>query len=770
MLRAALTYAGFGWHVFPLVPGKKEPAIKDGFKAASVDPDQIRAWWGKNPNYNIGIRTGSASKIMVLDVDAKDIDGLAELEKLIALHGPLPDTPCQLTGHGQAGRGKQFVLGWFEGAKNTQGSAGGIAPAIDTRGEGGYVVAAPSLHPSGVHYEWLTKPSQCPVAPAPDWLVDWFAKRAAERAAPALLEARERPDWADISDAYIRAALTSEYNEMAGQGQGGRNARLNSGAYALGQLVAAGALSRSEAERCVRSAAEANGWARESGPSLVEAMIRSGIDAGMAKPRLPPQPVDSTKRQKGLPKEAAPRQHQANTESLQNIRLVHSSSASIAAGAQARIADEPDENPGFVRFQIAHQDWRDDLIHNQDGGVAKQSFHNAVLILENDPAVAGLFVFDEFMACICITRRPPWCFNGFEPGPLTESDINGCRLWLERQNSRLTKNDAFNAIEYVAAQHHVHPIRDYLRGLKWDGINRLPSWLSTYLHAADTSLHSVFGTKWMIGAVARVMQPGCKVDTMLILEGPQGIKKSAALRLLAQMNGQDFFTDELAVLGSKDAAQQLQGNLIIELAELDALDRAEVKTIKAFLTRQVDKVRLPYARTVSPLKRQCVFAGTVNPDGSGYLRDPTGGRRFWPVAVKNIDLEGLARDRAQLWAEAVARYDQGETWWIEEESILAEARAAQEERREEDPLTDLLLQFVRRHELFGVTCGEVLADAWNFDEKARTPAAARRAGAALRSIGWQDRLVWAKGAGKPRRCFFPANHPSLKDHPARGES
>lgn len=765
LLRAALAYAGFGWQVFPLMPGKKEPAIKGGFKAASVDPDQIRAWWEKNPSYNIGIRTGSGSGVMVLDVDCKELDGEAELSRLIAAHGPLPETPWQWTGQGEHGRGKQFFFCWFEGARNTAGSKGGLAPGIDTRGEGGYVVAAPSLHPSGVHYQWEAKPSRTPLAQAPTWLINWFAQRAAARAAPLVLEPHSRPDWSSIPDAYVRGALTREYNEMSGQGRGGRNARLNAGAYALGQLVAAGALSRSEAERCVRAAAEANGWARESGPALVEAMICSGLEAGMAKPRAAPQPL---KELRGKASKSAPRS--AWQAAIPSIRLVHSTSGSAShTQGLAQERTQP-EQIASSNFQLQHSDWREDLIHNQDGGLAKQSFHNAVLILENHPDTAGLFVFDEFMSCIAMTRKPLWCFNGYEPGPLSDADINGCRLWLERQNSRMTKNDTFSAIEYVSAQHHVHPVRDYLRGLQWDGISRLPSWLSTYLQAADTALHSVFGTKWMVGAVARVMQPGCKMDTMLILEGQQGIKKSAALRVLAQMDGRDFFTDELASLGTKDSAQQLQGNLIIELAELDALDRAEIKTIKAFLTRQVDKVRLPYARTVSTLRRSCVFAGTVNPDGSGYLRDSTGARRFWPVAVANIDLEGLRCDRAQLWAEAVARYDAGENWWIEEESILADARAAQDDRREEDPLSELLVDFLRRHEMFGVTCAQVLADAWNFDEKNRTPAAARRAGAALRTLGWADRLVRDKASGKPRRCFFPPNHPSLKDHPARSES
>jgi predicted P-loop ATPase len=157
-------------------------------------------------------------------------------------------------------------------------------------------------------------------------------------------------------------------------------------------------------------------------------------------------------------------------------------------------------------------------------------------------------------------------------------------------------------------------------------VQRLDSWALTYLGADDTPLNRAFGALWAISAIARIMQPGAKADHMLILEGPQGARKSTALKVLA---GADWFTDELAEIGSKDAAQQMRGVWIIEIAELDAIGRAEVSRIKAFLSRTVDRYRPPYGRYVIDVPRQCVFAGSVNPDT--YLRDETGNRRFWPV-------------------------------------------------------------------------------------------------------------------------------------------
>ena len=178
---------------------------------------------------------------------------------------------------------------------------------------------------------------------------------------------------------------------------------------------------------------------------------------------------------------------------------------------------------------------------------------------------------------------------------------------------------------------------------------------------------------------------------MIILEGPQGKGKSSLLRMLF---GAQWFTDHLPDLTQKDSLLQLLGMWCIEVAELATLGRSDAGKIKAFLTSRTDRYRPPYGKVAKDFPRSCVFAGTVNPGAAGYLKDPTGGRRFWPVAINGmIDTAAIAAQRDQMWAEADARYKSGEPWWLDA-STEAEAREAQEMRREDDAWEDLVATYL----------------------------------------------------------------------------
>jgi predicted P-loop ATPase len=236
----------------------------------------------------------------------------------------------------------------------------------------------------------------------------------------------------------------------------------------------------------------------------------------------------------------------------------------------------------------------------------------------------------------------------------------------------------------------------------------------------------------MIAAVARVTEPGCKSDCALILEGPQGLLKSTALKTLAH----PWFTDEIADFGTKDAALQLAGAWIIELPELDSISRPSVSRIKAFMSRTTDRFRPPYGRRVVEQPRQCLFAGTVN--GSEYLRDESGGRRWWPIACSNIDIDGLAADRDQLWAEARDRYAAGEPWWLDTDELNFCAAEEQSARFQADPWQEMIEQRVVGQP--SVSVGEVLSFL-GIPKKDLTQAQANRVSACLKALGWKRKQI-----------------------------
>lgn len=308
--------------------------------------------------------------------------------------------------------------------------------------------------------------------------------------------------------------------------------------------------------------------------------------------------------------------------------------------------------------------WQSELVKDHRGRVIND-VHNYYTIIGHHEDWKNVLAYDELRSCIILTQPIPSSRENktnFKPRELCERDITNARMWFAQNGLyRASKNDCFDAMQVVAHENIISPIRHYLEGLEWDGIKRLDGLFATYAGAGDTELNKKFGAKFMIGAVARALIPGCKLDTAPVLEGPQGVGKSTFAKILA---GEDYFHDGLPDLHSKDASSALRGMWIVEISELSAMRRSETEATKAFLSRTHERYRPAYARTEVVEPRRCVFIGTTN--RSDYLTDDTGGRRFWPVRVTKIDREALRRDRDQLWAEAVDRYNNGEKWWLDD--------------------------------------------------------------------------------------------------------
>nr|BDT33753.1 virulence-associated E family protein [Myxococcus sp. MH1] len=288
----------------------------------------------------------------------------------------------------------------------------------------------------------------------------------------------------------------------------------------------------------------------------------------------------------------------------------------------------------------------------------------------------------------------------------------------------------------VAKANSYDPVADYLAELVWDGKPRLDELLVTYFGArGEPNYLRAVGAKFAISAVARALRPGCKVDTVMILEGPQGLRKSTAFRIL----GGRYFSDATIDVTSKDSAMLASQFWFIELAELSTFRKSEDQALKAFITRVEDTYRPPYGRANVKAPRRCIFVGTTNDDD--YLRDPTGHRRFWPVKCTRIDTEGLARDRSQIWAEAVVRFHQGEDWWLtNEEAAGAEQQAALRMENVGDSRKEVILKWLlempadRRPN--DVTLLQVGVEAFALHPAQVDMRFSREIGAALKSLGF----------------------------------
>lgn len=353
---------------------------------------------------------------------------------------------------------------------------------------------------------------------------------------------------------------------------------------------------------------------------------------------------------------------------------------------KAGLFDDPTEHDAALStIERAYQDgetqnskyresWAIQLTVDMRGNPAS-TLANLLTIVERHDELRGLFRWDERAKRVAVTEPPPWSEEESEkfPRPLLDADAVRFAEWARDtlDVSTIAAPTAHSAIVAAAQSDPYDPFRDWLDALEWDETERLDGWLSRHAGAEDNDLNTAMFSKWLISAVARTYRPGCQADYTLILEGEQGARKSSFLEVLA---GSAYFQDSLPDLAHKDSKLACHGPVIIEFGELRNLTNKEVEHVKAFLTCRVDRVRPPYGREEVSYRRRCVFAGSTN--DSVYLRDTTGNRRFWPVAVSRIDYAQAHRDRAQLWAEAVHRYHAGEAWWLD----AALERAAEDEQ------------------------------------------------------------------------------------------
>jgi predicted P-loop ATPase len=377
---------------------------------------------------------------------------------------------------------------------------------------------------------------------------------------------------------------------------------------------------------------------------------------------------------------------------------------------------------------IRNDSWTGKLMVSKTG--PRAVLRNALLALRNAPELKGVAGYDRFRCETYMMKPAPWSKDSEQlPRPWTQVDDMLLTDWLQERGIFVGPEVAGQAVEVAAHENEFDSLLDYLNSLQWDGVPRLDTWAADYLQADDDKYTRAVASRWLISAIARAYHPGSKCDSVLVAEGKQGLKKSTAFSIL----GGEFFSDEISDVGSKDASLQVAGVWVLEVSELDSFARREMSSIKAFLSRQIDRFRPPYGKRPISVPRRCVFCGSTN--DADWMRDPSGGRRFWPIRCHGeARVDELAKVRDQLWAEALHRYRQGASWWLDDPALVEMAEEQQAARYESDPWEARILSWAAARG--DVSVSEVLEQCIEKPTGQWTKLDRNRVAATLRSAGW----------------------------------
>jgi predicted P-loop ATPase len=421
-----------------------------------------------------------------------------------------------------------------------------------------------------------------------------------------------------------------------------------------------------------------------------------------------------------------------------NVPVIGNVLSDEAASAQLKQLTKTD-----VHWQV--------LLERNDQGRPKNTLKNVIMILEN-AAGSNVFRHNLFSVRDVYGVTPPW---GGEFGKeVTDKDLTRIKVYLAHRFSVEPSTDKIaEAITHIGDKNRFHPVKDYLDPLSWDGVSRLNTWLKDYCKAEGPKEYlEAVSRKTLCAMVARIYEPGCKFDTVPILQGRQGIRKSSAIEVLSA----PWYTDAHININDKDSVMTLQGIWVVELGELAGMKRADAEMLKAFISRRTDRIRLPYGRLMRDFDRQGILMGTTNL--SHYLTDETGNRRIWSVSVGICDTDALRRDRDQLFAEAKLAWELGEKLWLDDVIAQEQAREEQEERMVQDLLAEKTEEFFRtlkdipekdrRFPCDQFTMHEAFEANGPFSTLKDNQWEQQRAGRALRKIGFNLRQLKVEGRNK----------------------
>lgn len=440
---------------------------------------------------------------------------------------------------------------------------------------------------------------------------------------------------------------------------------------------------------------------------------------------------------------------------------------------------EPPPHEEDPNVAAVYQALRDSLAKNENGAVFG-THANMALILKGDPLLRGIARRNEFTNSISITRPMPGLAAAHPtlPGPypreMMEDDPIALLGYVQKVWCRAFRRQTVTEALMLEAQAaRFHPVRDWLGTLKWDGVARLDGWLHAVFDCRQDDYHKAVAKSVLIAAVRRVRRPGCKFDTILILEGPQGILKSTALQVLF---GAEWTMDDLHHdLGNKDAPISMAGKWCIELAEIGHVLRTGSETMKAFLSRGTDHFRPPFAAVARDVPRQSIFIGSTNNDD--YLTDASGNRRYWPIKClvgpgyerQAADLEWLRANRDQLWAEAAHREAAGEVIWLVDDSVTHRATIEQAARMSGDPWRERVLQYAEMA-VGPVQIPHILTSELHVEIANQTKPMEMRISGILKAEGWirKQRRSQTHG-GRPVRLWYRNEQAAREDSGEAGD-
>lgn len=408
------------------------------------------------------------------------------------------------------------------------------------------------------------------------------------------------------------------------------------------------------------------------------------------------------------------------------------------------IVDSPDEEPS-LQERVVDMDQAEEALEVIDApmastedekvwealGLARSrtglpiaNIDNALRVLERTESFKGLLWYDEFHMRV-FTRTA-------EGKPREWEDIDDLRMTTYMQRdlclSRMGLDNVAQAVKLFAHKDIRNEPKDWMSGLKWDKVERIPHFFFVCFGTPNNKYSRAASRNFWVGMAARIFRPGCQLDNMVVLEGYQGVGKTRALRAI----GGPWYVEANESVQSKDFYMILRGKLLIEIAELDAFNRAEVTRIKQVITCNTDSYRAPYERRSKDHPRQCVFVGSTNEDA--YLRDSTGARRFWPIRCQQIDVPKIHELREQLYAEAAHAYKAGESWHIMPDEETAKE---QEARRQHDEWESIIFDYLEGRDI--VEMREIWKEAFQGDLSRMDKSAQFRIAHSLRALGWTRR-------------------------------